>query len=84
MYQVKFLKGCLPQILLGLFLTTLSYVYFCGDQTYTTIRSSQGRNLFQPSVAFHVETSHLFCGAKQMTGFCMKRNTGLKWVKVII
>ena len=24
--------------------------------------------LFQPSVAFHIETSHLFYRAKQMTG----------------
>ena len=37
-------------------------------------------NLFQPSVAFLIETSHLFCRAKQITGFYMKRNTGLKWV----
>ena len=36
---------------------------------------------FQPSVAFHIETSHLFCKAKQMTGFYMKRCTGLKWDK---
>ena len=35
---------------------------------------------FQPSVAFHIETSHLFCRAKQMTGFYVKRNYGLKWV----
>ena len=27
-----------------------------------------------------MESSHLFCRAKQMTGFYMKRNTGLKWV----
>ena len=33
------------------------------------------------SIAFYIETSHLFCFAKQMTGFYMKRNTGLKWVK---
>ena len=38
-------------------------------------------NPFQPSVAFHIETSHLICCANQMTGFYMKRNTGLKWVK---
>ena len=37
-------------------------------------------NPFQPSVAFHIETSHLFCRAKQITGFYMKCNTGLKWV----
>ena len=36
-------------------------------------------NPFQHSVAFHMETSHLFCSAKQMTGFYMKHNTGLKW-----
>ena len=36
---------------------------------------------FQFSVAFYIETSHLFCFAKQMIGFCMKCNTGLKWVK---
>ena len=40
-----------------------------------------GVNPFQPSVAFHIETSHLICKAKQMTGFYMKCNTGLKWVK---
>ena len=35
---------------------------------------------FQSSVAFHIDTSHLFCSAKQMTGFCMKHNPGLKLV----
>ena len=38
-------------------------------------------NPFQPSVEFHIETSHLFCRAKQMTGFYMKHKNGLKWVK---
>ena len=37
-------------------------------------------NPFQPSVAFHIETSHLFCVGKKMTGFYMKCNTGLKQV----
>ena len=32
------------------------------------------------SVPFHMETSYLFCPAKQMTGFYMICNTGLKWV----
>ena len=32
------------------------------------------------SVAFHVKTSHFICTANQLTGFCMKWNTGLKWV----
>ena len=40
-----------------------------------------GINPFKPSVTFLIETSHLFCSAKQMTGFFVKRNTGLKWVK---
>ena len=38
---------------------------------------------FQPSVAFHIETSQLFCSAKQMAGFYIKRNTRLKWVNVM-
>ena len=37
-------------------------------------------NPFQPSVAFHIETSHLFYSEKQMTGFYIKLNTGLTWV----
>ena len=45
---------------------------FDGDLTY-----------FKPSVAFHIETSHLFCKAKQMAGFYMKRNAGLKLVKYV-
>ena len=32
-------------------------------------------NPFQPSVTYHIETSHLFCFAKQMTGFHMKCKT---------
>ena len=35
-------------------------------------------NPFQTNVALHIETSHLFCRAKLMTGFYMKRNIGLK------
>ena len=37
---------------------------------------------FQTSGVFHIETSHLL--AKQMTGFYMKRNTGLLWVNAIV
>ena len=37
-------------------------------------------NLFQPNATSHIETSHLFCLEKQMTGFFMKGNIGLKWV----
>ena len=32
----------------------------------------------QSSVEFQVEAGNLFCSARQMTGFYMKRNTGLK------
>ena len=31
---------------------------------------------FQGGVAFYIETSHLFCSAKQMTDFYTKCNTG--------
>ena len=34
------------------------------------------------NVAFHTENSHLNCFAKQITGFCMKCNTGLKWFRL--
>ena len=40
----------------------------------------KGLILFQPNVAFHIETSHLICSANQITGFYMKCNTGLKGV----
>ena len=33
----------------------------------------------QPNVTFHIETSHLFCSAKELAGFYMNHNTGLKW-----
>ena len=38
-------------------------------------------NPFQPRVAFHIETSHLFWTTNQMTGFYMKRNTRMKCIK---
>ena len=41
-------------------------------------------NSFQSSFAFHIETSHLFCSAKQKPGFYMKQNIGLKWVNLSI
>ena len=40
--------------------------------------------LFQASVAFHIEISHLFCSANQMIGFYIKRITGLKWLKYVL
>ena len=39
-------------------------------------------NPFQPSMTFNEETSHLFCSAKQITGFYMKHTNKLKWVNV--
>ena len=39
-------------------------------------------NRFQPSVAFHIETSPLICTANQITVFYMKCSTGMKWVKM--
>ena len=36
------------------------------------------------SVAFYIETRHLLCRPKQVTGFYMKRNTRLKWVKFVL
>ena len=47
------------------------------------LRVAQWVNLFHPSVAFHIETSHLLCRVKQMAGFYMKRNIVLKWVKTL-
>ena len=50
--------------------------------------SSKGSNIsiltpFQTSFAFHIETSHLFCSALwQITGFYMKRKSGLKCVNM--
>ena len=44
---------------------------------------SKGMLLTNFSVAFHKETSHLFCSAKQMIGFCMKRNNRLELVKSV-
>ena len=37
-------------------------------------------NTFQPSVEFHLVTSHLLSSAKPIRGFHIKRETGLKWV----
>ena len=63
---------------------------FCKEQTTTSAKASKVLlhyvdlvriYPFQTSVAFHIETSRLFCRAKQMIGFYMKRNTELKRVK---
>ena len=41
---------------------------------------SERVNIFQRSVVFHTETSHLICAVIQMTGFYVKYNTRPKWV----
>ena len=38
-------------------------------------------NPCQSSVKFYIKTSHLICTVNQMTGFYMKWNTELKWIK---
>ena len=40
-------------------------------------------NLFQPSVAFHTETTLVIFTANQITIFYLKCNNGLKWVKAV-
>ena len=37
-------------------------------------------NLFEPTVAIHIVTSHLICSASQLTGFYVKCKIGLKWI----
>ena len=49
-----------------------------------SFKCSPSLNLFQPSVAFHMETSHSICIASQMTSFHMKYNTGLACVNSLI
>lgn len=51
--------------------------------TFWTVESFLLLDLFQPIVTFHKETGYLFCSAKQLIGFYMKFNTGLKWVKTV-
>ena len=41
-------------------------------------------NAFQPSVLFHMKTSHLICIANQVTGIYMEFNTGLILVNLCI
>ena len=44
---------------------------------FQVAKDSYGFNPLQPSVVFHIETSHLFCSAKQMTGFYMNATLSL-------
>ena len=38
------------------------------------------RNLFQSNFAFHIQASHLFCSANQLTGFYIMGNTDCQWL----
>ena len=51
---------------------------------FCAVTGSKLTLFIQPSVAFHIETSHLFCSAKQKTGFYMKCNIVLNWVKKVV
>ena len=44
-------------------MSEIEVTYFLTYCTFTQI------NPFQPNIPFHIETSHSFCRAKQMTGF---------------
>ena len=48
------------------------------------IKSKFLLNPFQPSIAFHIETSHLFNKVKQVTGFYIKRNAGQELFNLIL
>ena len=52
-------------------------------KTFFSSKFTCSINPFQPNVTFHIETIHLFCRAKKMTGFNMKHNTGLKWINYV-
>ena len=76
-------------LVLKLFLTKSclyikAYHYFVANAIeHIEIKGSIGTKCchpFHPTVAFHIETSHLICAVNQITGFCIKCNTGLKWV----
>ena len=57
-----------------------------GSPLFNWLSSRKSQNVlipFQSSFAFHIEISHLICNANQMTGFCVKCNTGLQWVMTL-
>ena len=69
-----FFRGILQKVV-NKFSTRIFFVIFG-----PVVKVTKKINPFQLSVAFHIETSDLFCSAKQMAGFYMKRNTRLKWI----
>ena len=88
MDQVNFFTGCVPKILFGPFLNTLTQILvverrevhlFGWPKLVSTLTCSK-LNPFDPNVTFHIETSHLICNPNQVTGFCKECNVGLKWI----
>ena len=59
----------------SMYVCDFSFIHIASSQHFCFHKSS-----FHPSVAFHVETSHLICLVNQMTDFYMRYNTGLMWV----
>ena len=58
-YHFKFFKGCLPQILFGLFLNTLTHFRNWFILYFSIVSLQKQRiNPFRPSVAFLIEISH--------------------------
>ena len=50
-------------------------------ETLFLLKNKSIPSTFQSSVAFHIEISQWILQTNQMTGFYMKSNTRLKWVK---
>ena len=70
MVYFQILKDSLPQ-------TSPFREFICLN--YPNLDVDLDANPFHLNVTFHIENSLLFCEPKQMTGFCMKCITGLKW-----
>ena len=85
--HLKFLKGCLSQILLGPFLNTFTHIsispwfnkYF---QIFFVAKFSLF-NSFQPNVAFQTEISYLICSALLATIEAKFENFGNKTEAVL-
>ena len=73
-----------------LFLNEQYWTYFLKDVANLLLINIKQLELYEieyiitpvlPNVLYHIESSYFFCRSKQMTGFYMKCNTGIKWVK---
>ena len=52
------------------------------DRFFTNLEGSQLINPFQSIIAFHIGNSLVISSANEITGFYLKFNNGLKWVKI--